>query len=195
MAKMKCSAGEESSQYSRGRGNSDVFLLLADDAINSNWAVDVLDPPFSQALEREARMPEQLLANGLGNIYPARFRQSFEPRRDIDAVAVNVVFIDDDIARIDPDAQFELTVTVGGRVGQAALDLDSAAHRVDGTVELHEEPVALAAGEPAPISGDRRFDQMLDAIAKADVRTLLVDAHQAAVPDHIREQDRCQPPC
>jgi len=147
MAKMKSSAGEESSQNSGAEGISDVFLLLADDAINSNWAVDVLDPPFSQALETKSRMPEQLLANGLGNIYPARFRQSLEPRRDVDAIAINVVFIDDDIARIDPDAQFELMVVIGGgRVGQMALDLDGAAHRVDGTVELHEEPVALAAG-------------------------------------------------
>ena len=195
MAKMKCSAGEESSQNSGTGGTSGVFLLLASDAINSDWAVDVLDPPFSQPLEINARMPEQLLANGLGNIYPARFRQALEPGRDVDAVPVNVVFIDDDIARIDPDAQFELMVAVGGRVGHTALDVDRAAHRVDGTVELHEEPVAFAADEPTPISADRRFDQMLDAIVKADVRPLLVDAHQAAVPDHIREQDRCQPPC
>ena len=54
---MKSSAGEESSQNSGAEGISDVFLLLADDAINSNWAVDVLDPPFSQALETKARLP------------------------------------------------------------------------------------------------------------------------------------------
>ena len=57
MAKMKSSAGEKSSQNSGAEGISDVFLLLADDAINSNWAVDVLDPPFSQALETKARLP------------------------------------------------------------------------------------------------------------------------------------------
>ena len=121
--------------------------MLACDAINANGSVDVLDPPFTQVSETKPGMPEQLVANGLGNIYPARFRQSLEPRRDVDAIAVNVVFIDDDIARIDPDAQFELMVVIGGgRVGQMALDLDGAAHRVDGTVELHEEPIALAAG-------------------------------------------------
>ena len=49
-------------------------------------------------------MTEQLLANGLGYINTARFRQSLEPGRDIDAVAIDLVFIDDDIARIDPDA-------------------------------------------------------------------------------------------
>jgi len=146
MTKMKRAAGEESSHNTWAGGSSDVFLLLADDTINSDWAVNVLDPPFSQTLETKTGMPQQLLAHGLGNIYPAWFRQSLEPGRDIYAVAVNIVFIDDDIARINPDAQFELMVAVGGRLGQTVLDVDGAAHRVDGTVELHQEPVALAAG-------------------------------------------------
>ena len=84
--------------------------------------VDVFDPTFSEVSETKTKMPEQLLANGLGNIDPAWFRQSLKPRRYVHAVAVNVMFIHDDIAQINPDAQFELMAAVGGRVGQTALN-------------------------------------------------------------------------
>jgi hypothetical protein len=57
MAKMKSPAGEDASQNSGAGGISDVFRSLADDAINPDRAVDVLDPPFSQALETKARLP------------------------------------------------------------------------------------------------------------------------------------------
>jgi hypothetical protein len=187
MLKMKRSAGKGPKLNSGAGGISGVFLLLADNAIDSDGTVDILDTPFSEVLETKTRMPEQLLANGLGNTDPAWFRKSLEPRRNIYAVAVNVVFVDDDIAGIDPNAQLELLVVVGGRIGQAMLDVDGAAHRFNGAVELHKEPVAFAADESTLISADRRFDQVFDTIAKAGMRTLLVDAHQAAVPDHIRE--------
>ena len=85
-------------------------------------------------------------------------------------------------------------VVVGARVTQMVLYRERAAHRVDGTVELREKRVALVAGKSTLMSPDRRFDYKFDAIAEPGMGTLLVDAHQAAVPDHIRDQDRCQPP-
>ncbi|MBV8505595.1 MAG: hypothetical protein JOZ11_07285 [Alphaproteobacteria bacterium] len=57
------------------------------------------------------------------------------------------------------------------------LNVDGATHRVDGTVELHEKSVALAAGKSASMSSDRWFDEILDAIAQMGVGALFVDAH------------------
>src|SRR5207248_5394782 len=43
---------------------------------------------------------------------PARFGHGFEPCGDVDAVAVDVVAVDDHIAEIDPDPEFD---ALGGR--------------------------------------------------------------------------------
>ena len=66
-------------------------------------------------------MPEQLFADGSGNGYPTGIRQPLEPGCDVDAVAVNIIFVDDDIARIDTDAQFQLAVAGGGFMWAAKL--------------------------------------------------------------------------
>jgi hypothetical protein len=39
----------------------------------------------------------------LGNRDAARLGNSFDPRRDVDAIAKNVITLDDDIADVDPD--------------------------------------------------------------------------------------------
>jgi hypothetical protein len=42
--------------------------------------------------------------DGVGNEYPAGIGQGFDPRRDVDAVAVEVVALDDDVAEIDAES-------------------------------------------------------------------------------------------
>jgi len=136
-------------------------------------------------------MPAQLFADGRCDRYPAGFGQPFEPGSNIDAVAVNVIFLDDNIARIDADAQLQLAVAGGIIVGgQTALDIDGAIHRVDGAVELNEESVALAAEKSTLVQRDSWFDHGFDAIGKPDVCAFLVDAHQTAIADDIGEKDR-----
>jgi hypothetical protein len=51
-----------------------------------------------------------LVAHRAADADPARLGQAFEPRRDIDAVAVNVVLVDDDVADIDADAELDPTL-------------------------------------------------------------------------------------
>ncbi len=67
-----------------------------------------------------------------------------EPRGDVDAVAENIVVVDDDVADMDADAEFDPLILRHGGVllGHAALDLDRAARRVDGAGELDQHAVA-----------------------------------------------------
>ncbi|HEY3619915.1 MAG TPA: hypothetical protein VGK96_24155 [Candidatus Sulfotelmatobacter sp.] len=143
---------------------------LVSNAIDPDRAVDILDPPVSRVLEEEAGMPKQLFADGRGNRYPTGFRQPLEPGSDVDAVAVNIIFMDDDVARIDADAQFQLAVADGIIAGgQTTLDIDGAIHRVDSAAELNEEPVALATDKSTLVKRDHWFDQGFDAIGKPKV--------------------------
>ena len=85
-----------------------------------------------------------LVVHFVGNEDAARLGEGFEPRRDVDPVAKDVAVLDDDVAEIDADAEFD---AFGGRhrdvaLGHPALQFDRAAHRVDDAGKLGEEAVA-----------------------------------------------------
>src|SRR5690242_20320381 len=84
-----------------------------------------------------------LFVDAAGDIDFAGLRDAFKPRGDVDAVAVNVVGFDDDIAEIDANAILDPMVLRQGRVAphQILLNHDAAADGFDGTVENRNEPV------------------------------------------------------
>src|SRR6266446_9003691 len=75
---------------------------------------------------------------------PSRIGQGFDPRRDVDAVAVEVVALDDHVAEIDADAQLDAAVRRDTRVplGHRLLHRDRATHRIDDAGKLHQHAVA-----------------------------------------------------
>src|SRR5258708_2212234 len=68
----------------------------------------------------------------------------FEPGREVPAVAVDVVAVDDDVAEIDPDTKLDPLAARHIRVAlsDAALHVDGAANRIDHAGKLDEHAVA-----------------------------------------------------
>ena len=98
--------------------------------------------------------------DGVGDENPAGVGQGFEPRGDIDAVAIEVVALDDHVAEIDADAEFDAAVRrdAGFRSGIAALHRDCATHRIDDAGKLHQQTVAGGLDDAALVlarSSDR----------------------------------------
>ena len=127
--------------------------------------------------------------------YPAWFGKFFQSRRDVDAVAVNLLIPDDNIAGIYADAELDPTV---GRdaciaLSQFALDIEAASYRVHGALELDEKAVAGGADQPAAVPDDFGFDQIFYIPGKAEVCALFIDPHQPGIADDIGDQDGCQP--
>src|SRR4029077_17444908 len=89
----------------------------------------------------------------------ARRGQRLETGRDIDAVAEDVVPIDDNIAHVEPDA--ELNAAFGWHIhvalGHLALDVDGAPNRIDDAGELDEQAVAGGLDDAAAMFGDFRL--------------------------------------
>ena len=82
---------------------------------------------------------------------PARLANALQPRRDIDAVAQNVVALDQHVAEIDADA---IDDALGlGRLGVALdhqfLDRDRAFDRGDDGGKLQQQPVARRLDDAA----------------------------------------------
>jgi hypothetical protein len=166
------------------------------DAIDAHWPSDVLDLLLAQILKAEIDFVADLVADDAADADPARLGQSFQPCRDIDAVAVNILLVDDDIAEIDADAEFDAAL-FGNTViaqGQLALQLDSAAHRVDGAGELDQEPVAGGLHDAAAMLGDLGVRHLAAKRRHCRVRAFFILAHQPGVARDVGRQYRCQPP-
>jgi hypothetical protein len=92
---------------------------------------------------------------------PARRCHCLQPRRDVDALAVNVIAIGDHVAEIDADAKSEapLLGEVQIAVGHPALNFAGAAHRIDDAGEFRQHAVAGGLDDPAMMLADLRIDQ------------------------------------
>jgi hypothetical protein len=109
----------------------------------------------------------------------ARLGQRLQPRRDIDSVAEDVATIDDDVTEIDADAKADAPRlrNVPVAVEHGALDLGSAAHRVDDTAELHQQSVAGGLDDAAAMFGDLRVDEFPAMRLQPRKRALFVVSH------------------
>ena len=93
---------------------------------------------------------------------PPGSARAFQPRRDVHAVAVDVVALDDDVAEVDTDAKANALVLGNARLapGHGALDLDGALHGVDHARELHQRAVAHQLDDASVVRRDRRIDEL-----------------------------------
>ena len=94
---------------------------------------------------------------------PPGLGERFQPRRHIDAIAVDIILVADDVADVDADAKFDATIGsyIGIAFGHAALNVDRVAHRVDDADEFHQHAVARGLDDTATVLGDLGIDQFL----------------------------------
>jgi len=97
----------------------------------------------------------------VGDADAARLRDPLQARSDVDAVAKDIIVIDDDVTDVNADAELDPVVLrhVGILPGHAALDFNRKARRIDGTGEFDEHAVAGRLDYPSAMRGDGGIDQ------------------------------------
>ena len=92
----------------------------------------------------------------------SRRSDAFDARRDVDAIAKNIVAFDDDVADIDADAELDRIGfrSAGIVLANVFLDLYRTGNRVDGAAELYQHAVAHELDDPARMGGDIRIDKV-----------------------------------
>ncbi len=117
----------------------------------------------------------------------ARLGQRFEPRGNVDAVAENVVAVDDDVADIDADPENDPLVVRDVRIApqHRALHFHGKRDSIDHAGEFEQHAVAGGLDDAAVMLRYRRVDQLPAMRLQRGERTDLVDAHQATVADRI----------
>ncbi|HEY3681194.1 MAG TPA: hypothetical protein VGL45_20970 [Bradyrhizobium sp.] len=132
----------------------------------------------------------------VGDADTARFGNSLEPRRDVDAIAKDIVVVDDDVADMHPDAKFdpELGRHAGVLARHFLLDNDRATRGIDHAGELGQHAVSGVLDDAAAMAGDRRVHQRLSECLQLGNRAFLVAAHQPAIAGNVRRQHGRQSP-
>jgi hypothetical protein len=156
---------------------------------------DVLDLLLTQILKAKRQPVANLIMNRIGNEHPAGIGQGFDPCRDVDAIAVKVVALDDHVAEIDADAQLDAALCRDPSVplGHHLLHRDCAAHRVDDAGKFHEHAVAGGLDYAAMVLGDSRIEELAAQRLETFERPFLVRSHQPRIPRDIGGEDRGEP--
>ena len=153
---------------------------------------NVLERLLAQIVPGDLDLAAHLAMRIVGDADAAGLGDRLQPGGDIDAVAENVVVVDDDVADMDADAKREAAVLRHGRrcaSAMRALNVDRAAHGVDGAGEFDQHAVAGGLDDAAAMFGDFRIDQRAPAVLEPRQSSLFVAPHEPAVTDDVRRKN------
>ena len=114
--------------------------------IDAHRPRDVLELALAQILEAELELASHLVVDTRCDTQmPPGSASAFEPCRDVDAVAVDVVALDDDVADVDADAELDPLVLRYRRCRSAMPRWISTAQRTASTA------LANSTSNPSPV--------------------------------------------
>jgi hypothetical protein len=153
---------------------------------------DILECLQTHILLGDVYLAPNLPTSIVGDTDAAGVGYSFKARGNVDAIAEDVVVIDDDIADVDADP--EIDPHCRGDVGvlrrHSALDFDRTARGVDRTRKLDQHAVAGGLDDAAAMRSDRGVDNDPSSRLQPGQRAFLVGAHETAVTGDIGSQYR-----
>jgi hypothetical protein len=157
---------------------------------------DVLELLVAQILERGVELAAHLPIGVVGDQHGAGIGDSLQAGRDVDAITEDVAVLDDDIADVHADAEFDAPVVGDVRIafGHTHLHGNGATHGIDGAGELDQHAVAGGLDDTAGILGDLAVQELAAVLLQTRERTLLVFADEPAVASNIGREDGGQPP-
>lgn len=125
------------------------------------------------------------------NADAAKVGHLLQPRRDVDAVAMQVAVFMDYVAQVYADAVLDAPVLGFGclTLGHFALDRHRAGHRLDHRRELGQQAVAGGFEGPPAVAGKGRINQLRAILFLPGDGLDLVRFHQPGIPDHVRYQN------
>jgi hypothetical protein len=112
--------------------------------VDPNRPRDVLQLMFARVWEVCIEFAAHLSVSVVGDADAPRLGDAFETRSNIHNVPEYVTVLDDNVADVDANAQFDASVLRYRRValGHAVLNLNSTACGVHGTCELNQNAIA-----------------------------------------------------
>jgi len=129
--------------------------------IDPHWPGNVLDLLLAQILKDKGQPVAHVVMDRVGDKYTAGIGQGFDTCGDVNAVAIEVVALDDHVTESDADAQLDAHGRHDTSIppGRCLLHRDHAAHRVDDAPKFHPHAVAGGLDDAAIMFGDFRIEE------------------------------------
>ena len=133
------------------------------DIVDAHRPLYVLQHLLAGILEGEVEPTADIVTHRARNSDAARLGDALDARGDIDSIAVNVVVLDNDVAEIDADAEFDAPVLghIGIPLAHFPLDFGGAGDRVHHARKLDQHAVAGKFSDAALVLGNLAVDQFL----------------------------------
>lgn len=132
--------------------------------------------------------------NGPRNDDAAGWRLSFQSRGDVDAVAVEIVSLHDQVAKVQAHAEHEpgFCGLVLARFGEGLLKFDGRTQGVDGAGELDQGTVPGELDRSPAIPRQDRIEALGTVLPQTRDGAALIPPDEAGVADNVGGKDRRQ---
>jgi hypothetical protein len=134
---------------------------------------------FARVLEICIELAMDLSVSIVGDTDTAWLGDAFEPGGNIHTLPEYVTVLDDDVANVYTDAQFDVSALRYRCIAldHASLDLNGAAGGIHGTCELNQDAIAGSLDDAAAIISDLWFQELAPMSIEPRKRALLVGSH------------------
>jgi hypothetical protein len=148
---------------------------------------DILDLPLAHVLEGQLELVADLIVYSPAHTDSIGFGEAFESCSDVDAIAANIIAVDDNVADIDTHAELDAPISwkLGVPLDRATLHFNRAAHGIHYAWELDKNTVTRGLDHAASVLSDLRVDLLSSVSLEARESAFLVDAHEPAVAGHV----------
>jgi hypothetical protein len=159
------------------------------------WPVDVFERSITGVFYFERHFSPCVIEDRLRYADAPRVRQPFESGRNVHAIAVDVVAIDDNVAEINTHAEVNPTTLwcIGVPGIHTFLNLDTTTYCIHDRGKLYQDAVASTFDDSPSMLCDLHVDELAAMSLQARKRPFLVLAHQPAIAHHIGGKDRGKP--
>ena len=164
------------------------------DTIHPHRLRDVLQLLIAKVLISKTDFCADFLVDLAGHADTARFRDSLQPRSDVDAVAEDSIIVVDNVTEVDADTKLHtpLGLDCGIAFDHLPLNGDCAFDCVQHTGELGQYAVSGRIDDTsAKLANHRQHDRLM-ALEVAH-RPRFVRTHQGAIAGDVCGQDGCKP--
>jgi hypothetical protein len=156
---------------------------------------DVLEPDFAGIREFHADFPVHLTVHNVRGKDATDRRLALQPGGEIDPISEYVLALDDDLAEIEADPQFD--PRLGRRIAltHRPLNCKGAFDRINGAAELRQGPVPHHLHDTPTPRSDSRVEDIGPDLPQRRKRCCLIAPHQTTVAGDVRGKDRGEPAC
>jgi hypothetical protein len=157
---------------------------------------DILQGLKSQIIENNIDLAADLPVRIVGDTYATGLCYAFKACCYVDAIAEDVIVVDDDIADVNANAKLDPDILghIGVLFGHATLEFDRTARSIDRTGELDQHAVTGRLDYATAMRRDLEIDDGFPESLQPSQCAFFITAHEAAIACHIRSQHSRQTP-